>query len=434
MSKAGGERGLRPQFARSPRGIDRALAYRRSVPAKTSELSAQVPTGVRASSTASLTAVTYVFAAVMMGTTLPTPLYPDFELQYGFGSLTTTLLFSVYAGGVIVALIVFGQVSRRLGRRPVLVTGLVFSLLSTLIFLFAGPLWILYVARIISGLSAGIFTAVGTVSVIEHAPEARKNTASALATAANIGGLGLGILLAGIVAQVTPWPLQAPFVVHALLLVVAGLALLLVRETVVPDRSHPFLKSQRVPRQTRPIFVAASIGVFAGFAVCGIYSSIAPGFITEVLDITGEGAVGSTIASVFLASAAAQILLRPMSDRWLVVSGAVALIVGMALLVVSLLEASLAILVASSLLAGAGQGVLFMAGMRAILERADAEDHTHVATSYFLVAYLAISIPSIAAGLVSTFMDLRITGIVAAMAIGVVTGAAVLFAKRFSTH
>lgn len=379
----------------------------------------------------SLAAASYVFAVVMAGTTMPTPLYPEYEQTYSFASLTTTTLFAVYAAGVIVALVTFGQASARLGRRPVLGIGIVLALASAIVFLCAGQLWMLYVGRVLSGLSAGIFTATGTAAVIENAPSSRKNLASALATAANIGGLGLGILMAGVVAELSQRPLRMPFVIHAVLLLLAGAAMLVVRETVETDLSRRILQIPRVPDGARSLFVAASVGAVAGFAMCGIYSSVAPGFLTSVLGIGSAATIGIAVSLVFIASAVAQILLRPLPDRTLIVVGAVALVAGMAVLVLALSAGALGAFIASALLAGTGQGVLFMTGMRAVLGNTDAQQRTQATTSYFVVAYLSISLPSIAAGVVSAVVDLKTTGIVAAVVIAVVGVVAALNARKF---
>ncbi|TML09935.1 MAG: MFS transporter, partial [Actinobacteria bacterium] len=74
----------------------------------------------------------------MVGTTLPTPLYPLFEQRYSFGELMVTVIFAVYAFGVIAGLLVFGNLSDEIGRRPVLLIGLAFSAISALLFVFAG--------------------------------------------------------------------------------------------------------------------------------------------------------------------------------------------------------------------------------------------------------------------------------------------------------
>ena len=69
--------------------------------------------------------------------------------------------------------------------------------------------------------------------------------------------------------------------------------------------------------------------------------------------------------------------------------------------------------------------------MRAVLGNTDAQQRTQATTSYFVVAYLSISLPSIAAGVVSTVVDLKTTGVVAAVAIAVVGGVAALNARKF---
>ena len=68
----------------------------------------------------SLAAAAYVFAVVMMGTTMPTPLYPEMSAAFGFGDAATTVLFAIYAIGVVAGLVIFGRLSDTLGRRPVL--------------------------------------------------------------------------------------------------------------------------------------------------------------------------------------------------------------------------------------------------------------------------------------------------------------------------
>ena len=78
----------------------------------------------------------FVFLVGMYGTTLPTPLYPLFQAKYGFGELMVTIVFSIYAFGVVAGLLLFGALSDEVGRRPILAIGLVFSAASALIFIF----------------------------------------------------------------------------------------------------------------------------------------------------------------------------------------------------------------------------------------------------------------------------------------------------------
>jgi MFS family permease len=110
------------------------------------------------------------FTITMLGTTLPTPLYPIYAAEFGFGELVTTVVFAVYAAGVIAGLLLFGHWSDQIGRRPMLLAGLVLSGLSAIVFLLPGAIAWLYVGRVLSGLSAGILTGTATATIVDLAP------------------------------------------------------------------------------------------------------------------------------------------------------------------------------------------------------------------------------------------------------------------------
>ncbi len=139
----------------------------------------------------------WAFLVTMFGTTLPTPLYPIFQQRYGFGELLVTVIFAIYAFGVIAGLLLFGALSDEVGRRPVLAAGLAFSAASAVLFLFASSLVPIYAGRILSGFSAGIFTGTATAALVDLAPRGNRRLATQIAVVANLGGLGLGTLAAG---------------------------------------------------------------------------------------------------------------------------------------------------------------------------------------------------------------------------------------------
>ncbi|WP_164873198.1 MFS transporter, partial [Streptomyces resistomycificus] len=108
-----------------------------------------------------------VFAVCMAGTTLPTPLYGLYQEKLGFSELTVTVVYAVYAFGVIGVLLLAGNASDAVGRRPVLLAGLGCAAASAVCFLCATGLGWLYAGRLLSGLSAGLFTGAATVYVLE---------------------------------------------------------------------------------------------------------------------------------------------------------------------------------------------------------------------------------------------------------------------------
>lgn len=70
-----------------------------------------------------LTIVTAAFAAMLLAANLATPLYAVYARKFGFSTVVLALVFAVYALVLIPALLLFGQLSDRLGRRPVIAPG-----------------------------------------------------------------------------------------------------------------------------------------------------------------------------------------------------------------------------------------------------------------------------------------------------------------------
>ncbi|NEA09715.1 MFS transporter, partial [Streptomyces sp. SID10692] len=118
----------------------------------------------------------------MAGTTLPTPLYGLYRAQLGFSELMVTVVFAVYALGVIATLLLAGNVSDEAGRRPVLLAALGFSAASAFCFLFEGGLAALFAGRLLSGFAAGLLSGAATVTVMELAPPGRAARAGLAAT------------------------------------------------------------------------------------------------------------------------------------------------------------------------------------------------------------------------------------------------------------
>lgn len=355
---------------------------------------------------------------MMLGTTMPTPLYALYSDRMHFDVLTTTVIFSTYAAGVLFALLVFGRWSDAIGRRPVLLAGVGFAIASAVVFLVADSVPLLLVGRVLSGLSAGVFTGTATAAVIEAAPPRWRARAAIVATVVNIGGLGSGPLLAGILAQYAPAPLHLVFIVHIVMSVLAAAAVLSVPET--SERTGSLgLQRLSVPPEVRAIFVIAGLAAFAGFTVTGLFAAVAPSFLSEVVGIGNHAVAGAIVFILFAASAVAQVFAGRIEPRRAVAVGCAILVVGMAVLAVALHFSSLPGLIAAAIVAGVGQGISFSRGLAAVAERTPAQRRAEVSSTYFVVAYVAISLPVVSEGLAAQAWGLRTAGVSFAIAVGV---------------
>ncbi len=361
----------------------------------------------------------YAFAAIMIGTTLPTPMYALYADRMHFGVLTTTVIFATYALGVLFALIGL----RAAGPTPSAAVrccspGTFFALASAAVFLAADSVPLLLVGRVLSGLSAGIFTGTATAAVIEAAPPSWHNRAAAVATAANVAGLGGGPLLAGLLVEYAPQPLHLTFIVHIGLVVLAAVAVLVVPET--SERTGSLgLQRLAVPPEVRATFTLAAIAAFAGFAVTGLFASVAPAFLSKVVGIDQPCGGRRRRVAVFIASAVTQLFAGRIAPKRALVLGCAALVVGMAILAVALELSSLWGLIAAAVVGGIGQGVCFSRGLAAVAELTPSGRRAEVSSTYFVVAYVAISLPVIGEGLAAQHWGLRTAGVSFAIAVGI---------------
>jgi hypothetical protein len=340
------------------------------------------------------------FLVAMAFTTVPTPLYGLYQARDHFGPIVTTVVFAAYAVGVAGSLLLVGHLSDHYGRRPLVLIALLVEAASAVVFLASAEVPALIVARLLSGIAVGGLTAAATAGLGELRGRGGAALATAVATAANIGGLGLGPLAAGAIATAAPAPLATPYGVFLVLLLLAAGAVLLVPETVRPPVPRPPYRPQRlaVPPEGRQDFAAAGAAGFAAFAVFGLFTSVAPTFLAQRFGVHALLAVGAVPCGVFLAAATSQIALARLGARSRLALAVGAVVAGLGALAAGGLAALLALFVAGGLVAGAGVGLLFRAALGTAAALAPAGKEGEVLAGLFLLAYLGLIVPVLAVG------------------------------------
>ena len=362
------------------------------------------------------------FAVVMLGTTLPTPLYPHYEQRYGFSALTITVIFAVYAFGVIAALLFLGGLSDQLGRRPALLVGLALSVASAAAFLLAGGLGALLAGRALSGLSAGIFTGTGTTTLVDLAPPGRRVSPPAWRPQSTSAALAADLCWRASWRQWRPcrcgcrsgwiWAYWHP---------PSPRSYACRKPCADPVPASLRMQRLRVPAELRGTFTRAATAGFASFTMSGLFSAVAPIFLATLLHLPSPALSGVTVFLLFASSAAGQLVITRIPARAGLSTGCIGVITGAGLVAAALALESLAFLIAGAIVAGLGQGLSVGAGLAAINAEAPVDRRAEVASSFFVVLYVGLSIPIIGTGLASQVIGLRasaliFSGFVAALA------------------
>lgn len=367
------------------------------------------------------TAVAFAFWITMLGTTVPTPLYPLYERALGFSSLMATVVFAVYAFGVVAGLLLFGRLSDQVGRRPVQLAALLLSVAAAVVFLLAQDLALLLTGRVLSGLSAALITGAASASLTELAssgptelaPATRRARAGVLALAANMGGLACGTLLGGVIAQLGPAPLRLPWIAQGVLAIVALIGLATVPETAVPT-AQVSIAPQRlhVPADIRGVFLRSALTAGAGFAGLGVLASMTGLFVAAELHSRNHFLAGLVVALAFLGTGSGQLLVRVLGARAALPLACIGLIIAAVLIAGALLATLLVPLLAASVIVGLATGVAVGDGVTRIATGVASERCGEVFSAFFVILYVMLAVPAVGVGVLTEACDLTTAGAV----------------------
>jgi predicted MFS family arabinose efflux permease len=352
--------------------------------------------------------ITFVFVTGMAFSTVPTPLY---QVRDGFSTFTITIVFAVYTVGVLASLLLAGHLSDLVGRRKVLLAALALELAAAVLFMAVPPLPVLIVARLTTGLGVGMLapTATAHLQELHHAyrPGASPQRFEIVSTAANIGGLGLGPLIAGVLAQYLDAPLRLPYLVFGVLLLISVGAVALTPETVEDRAATPAYRPLRlsVGQSDTAGYVGAAAAGVASFAVFGLFTSLAPWFVGGTLHNTSHALAGLIVFAVFSAAAAAQLLSSRLDASVRGSTGLLAQAAGLALLAVGMHAVSLSLFLIGGIIASMGAGILFKSAVGAVAAIAGAATRAEALASLFLISYLGMALPALGVGVAMRYLS-----------------------------
>jgi MFS family permease len=338
--------------------------------------------------------------SLLAGSAAPTPLYAIYQRQWGSSPITTTIVFGVYAVAVLAALLALGRLSDSVGRRPVLLASLGVQVLSMLVFATAGGVGALMAARVIQGLATG--AALGAIGAGMLDVDRERG---ALANALSPGlGTGSGALVSALFVQFLPGPTHLIYFALIGVFALQAIGVGLLRETVtrVPVTASVFVPEVRLPRAVRGPVLAAAPVLFAVWALAGLYAALGPALVQT---LTGSASVvlGAASVTVLTVTAVSAVyLLRNVYARTVLVVGITALVVGVAITLIALGVGSVGLFFAGTAVSGIGFGAGFQGGIRTVVPQAAPHERAGVLSLLFVISYLGMGIPAVAAGFGAT--------------------------------
>jgi MFS family permease len=366
-------------------------------------------------------AITGVFVLFAAAASAPTPLYVVYQRTWGFSDTTLTVIFAVYVLGLIGSLLVLGGLSDHVGRRPLLAAAIALEGASFVLFFVAGGVTVLLIARVLQGIATGIAFSTLGATLVDLNPLHSPGRAGLINGIAPISGLALGALGCGALVQYAPAPTHLVFALLLAGMVFAGGVVARLPETSAqrPGAIDSLVPILGIPVRLRPDVYALVPIIVASWALGGLYLSLGPSVAAGIFGLRNHLIGGLVVTLLSGAGAVTAFVLRAWPTSRVLRISAVMLSGGTALTLAGVETHAVALAFAGTVVAGVGFGASALASFGTLARIAAPGERSELLAAALVIAYLAFSLPAVAAGFASTSFGLHPTTVV--YSLGVVT-------------
>ena len=262
----------------------------------------------------------FTLVVVMMGFGMVIPILPFYIIEFGEGGSAMGLLMASYAIMQLIFSPIWGGVSDRIGRKPVLMVGVLGFVLTQLMFGFSSALWMLLASRVLAGILSSATLPTAMAYIGDSTSERDRGGGMGIIGAA----MGVGMVLGpGIAGWMATYSLSAPFFFAAGLSVVALVLIFLLLPESLPAEKRQTSGSMIQGIQFRELWQAlfSPIGLllFTAFLVSFGLTNFEIVFGLFAVETYGYGPqqVGGLLTFIGIISAVVQGgLTGPFTRRW----------------------------------------------------------------------------------------------------------------------
>jgi MFS family permease/acetolactate synthase regulatory subunit len=350
--------------------------------------------------------VAYSLCITLLGTNIPSPLLALYRAQWHLSPSMVTLLFAVYAVVVIPTIIISGQLSDQLGRKKLLIPGVFFIIVGSVLFVLSTNFTMLIIARICQGISVGMMNGVAVAALTELDEKQNRIKAAFVGSMAVTVGNALGPVLSGALGEYAPFPMQLAYFFHMILAIPGFIGLFYMSEKV--KRSAAIrVHRPAVPHAIIGRFYLSGMTSFIAWSIMSLMLSIIPSYTDQLVGSANLAVAGAIVALVLSVSTISQIVLKRLSLQRLSIIGFAVILLGLSALIVTLETKSMFFLLLTTILIGFGHGPTFAGSLALTNHISPDESRGDIIASFYVLTYLGVSLPILGLGFAARWIGLN---------------------------
>nr|WP_307149051.1 MFS transporter [Robertmurraya andreesenii] len=212
---------------------------------------------------------------VMVGFGIIIPVLPFYAENIGASPTELGLLMSIYSLMQLIFAPMWGRISDRIGRKPVIMIGILGLSISFFLMAVSTQLWMLFLARVIGGIlsSANMPTVMAYVADITS-EEDRGKGMGIIGAATGLGFI-FGPAIGGVFSQSN---LHLPFFIAGASSLLTFLAVMVIlKESLTPEKRHQASKENRSLKQalSSPVSMLFILQLFVSISLAGLEATFA---------------------------------------------------------------------------------------------------------------------------------------------------------------
>lgn len=342
--------------------------------------------------------------SALLNSSAPTPLYPLYQHELGLTSVSLTIIYGAYAGGVLISLFGVGNMAGKVrDLRSMIVPALLVVLAGALLFAMADSFVMMFMARLLAGIGTGALTGAANIALVRFGPKDGGKVAALIATLSFTTGLALGPIFSGLALQTGFYTTSLPFIIIMVVAAVAALGVMLKwpgEAAVAPagDASASAATPAKSSladglRATGIKFYLCAGALFTCWAVAASILAIGPNVAEKLLNMHSRGMYGYVIAVYLVIAGISQILSRRINARHSLMFGCLAQALSVVVFAEAIQIHSLGLAAAGMVIAGYAYGAIFVGSATLVNLISPKSSHARLISLFYVIAYIANWVP-----------------------------------------